>query len=104
MLIAVRLRRAVEPHVLRPMAVRFLRHLQISQHAPDVPVRTHRDESTSGLHKVTWSHEGAHPASALTTCTWPQEVIAPKVVVRLGEAPRDRQAGNDAALHAFGFV
>ena len=70
------------------MAVRFLRHLQISQHAPDVLVRTHRDESASGLHKVTWPHE----------------VIAPKVVVRLGEAPWDRQAGDDPAFHAFRFM
>ena len=33
---AVPVRRAVEPHVLRPVAVRLLRDLQVSQHAPRV--------------------------------------------------------------------
>ena len=85
---AVPVRRAVEPHVLRPMAVRFLRHLQVSQHAPDLLVRTHRDEATGGLDEVARPHQ----------------VVAAQVVVGLGEAPRDRQAGDDAAFHAFGFV
>ena len=85
---AVPVRRAVEPHVLRPMAVRFLCHLEVSQHAPDVLVRAHRDEATGGLHEVSRPHQ----------------VVAAQVVVGLGEAPWDRQAGNDPAFHALGFV
>ena len=85
---AVPVRRAVEPHVLRPMAVGFLGHLQVSQHAPDLLVRAHRDEAAGGLDEVAGPHQ----------------VIAAQVVVGLGEAPRDRQAGDDPAFDALGFV
>ena len=70
------------------MAVRFLRHLEVSQHAPDLLVRAHRDEAAGGLDEVARPHQ----------------VIAAQVVVGLGEAPRDRQAGDDPAFHALGFV
>ena len=70
------------------MAVGFLRHLEVSQDAPDMLVSTHRDEATGGLHEVARPHQ----------------VVAAQVVVRLGEAPRDRQAGDDPAFHALGFV
>ena len=80
--------RAVEPHVLRPMAVGFLRHLEVSQYAPDMLVGTHRDEAAGGLDEVARPHQ----------------VVTTKVVVGLGEAPRNRQAGDDPAFHALGFV
>ena len=70
------------------MAVGFLCDLEVSQHAPDMLVRAHRDKAAGGLHEVSGPHQ----------------VIAAQVVVRLREAPRDRQAGDDPAFHPFGFV
>ena len=66
----------------------FLRDLQVPQHASDVLVRADGDEAAGGLDEIARPHQ----------------VIAAQVVVALGEAPRDRQAGDDAAFHALRFV
>ena len=70
---AVPVGRAIEPHVLRPMAVRLLCHLQVPQHASRLLVRTHGDEPAGCLHEISRPHQ----------------VIATQVVVGLGETPRN---------------
>ena len=79
---------AVEPHVLRPVAIRLLRHLQVAQHAPDVLVRADGDEAARDLDEVPRPHQ----------------VIAAEIVVRLRESPRNREAGDDPAFHTLRFV
>ena len=81
-------RRAVEPHVLAPVAVRVLRHLQEMKHAPGVVKRAGRNEAAGRLDEVARPHE----------------VIAAEVVVALLESPRDREAGDQAAAEVFRLV
>ena len=66
----------------------FLGHLQVPQHPPDLLVRTNGDQATRRLDEVAGPHQ----------------VIAAQIVIRFGESPRNRQAGDDAAFHAFGLV
>ena len=85
---AVPVRRAVEPHVLRPVPVGLLSHLEIAQDAPDVFVRANRDEAPGRFHEVSWPHE----------------VITAQIVVGFGEPPGDREARDDPAFDTLGFV
>jgi len=85
---AVPIRGAVEPHVLRPVPVGLLSHMEIAQHAPDVFMRANRDEAPGRFHEVSWPHE----------------VITAQIVVGLGEPPGDRKAGDDPAFDTLGFV
>ncbi len=85
---AVPVRRAIEPHVLRPVPVGFLRDREVAKHPLDVVART----------------GGEQAARALDEITRPHEVIAAEVAVALGEAPRDREAGDDAAGESLRLV
>ena len=85
---ALPVRAAVEPHVLRPVTVRFLRHLQIAQHAPDVLMRPDGHETASDLDEI----------------ARPDQVIATEIVIRLGEPPRNGKAGDDSPLYPLRFV
>jgi hypothetical protein len=65
----VPVRPAVEPTVLRPVAIRLLRHLQIAQHAPDMLMRADCDEAARDLDVI----------------PRPDQVIAAEIVIRLRE-------------------
>ena len=85
---AVPIRRAVEPHVLAPVAVGLLSHHQVAPHPPGVAVRADCEESARGFHEVARPHH----------------VIAAEIVVSLVEPPRNRQAGDDPAAKRLRLV
>ena len=70
------------------MAIGFLGHLEVSQHAPGFLPCAGRDETTAGLHQV----------------SRPYQVVPAQVVVAFREAPGNGQTGDHAAFHTFGFV
>ena len=70
------------------MAVGFLRDLQVPQHASRLVARA----------------DGQKARPSFDEIPRPDEVISAKVVVAFGEAPRNRQAGDHAALEAFRFM
>ena len=77
--------RAVQPHVLGPVAIGLLRDLQEAQDPPGVVVGAGRQETAGGLCEI----------------ARPDEVITAQVVVALGETPWDREAGNHAAAEVL---
>ena len=78
----------VEPHVLRPVSIGFLRGLEVMQHAESVVVSARCQQS----------------ASALDQIARPNEMVAAQVLVAFVEAPGDGEAGDDSTQEIFGFV
>ena len=81
-------RSAIEPHVLGPMPVGLLRHDEEAQHGLQFGVRPRREEATGGFHHVTRPHQ----------------MIAAKITVALGGAPRHRQTGDGTAVDVHRHV
>ena len=78
----------IEPHVLRPMSVGFLRGFEIMQHAESIVVGARCQQSTGTLDQI----------------AWPDQVIAAQVFIAFVEAPGNGKAGDDAAEKILGFV
>src|SRR5262245_30532091 len=72
---------AIEPAILRPMAVRLLGSFEPKQHAPCILEVARRDERTRRLDKV----------------ARPDEVVATEILVAFVEAPRNRETCDDSA-------
>ncbi len=70
------------------MAIRLLRGAQVIQHAHRFVERAGSEQAAGGFHEV----------------ARPYQVVAAEVVVPLAGAPRDGQAGDEAAGEAWGFV
>ncbi len=79
---------SVEPEILRPVAVRFLRRFQIAQHA-------HRVGDRSG---------GQQRARGFDQIARPDQVVSAEILVAFVESPRNREAGDDAAQKIFRLV
>ena len=71
---------AIEPAILRPMAVRLLRGFEPMQHAPCTLEVARCDECTRRLDKV----------------ARPDEVVATEILVAFVEAPRNRETRDDS--------
>ena len=73
--------RAVQPIVLPPRSVSLLGRPKITKDSADLAVRAAREQRASGFAKI----------------AGPDQMVAPHVVVALAEAPRNRQAGDEAS-------
>ena len=73
--------RAVQPIVLPPRSVSLLGRPQITKDLADLAMRAAREQRARGFAEI----------------AGPDEMIAPHVVVALAEAPRNRQAGDEAS-------
>ena len=79
---------SIQPHVLCPVSVGFLRGFEVMQHAQSVVVRARGQQSASTFDQI----------------ARPDKVIAAKVFIALVEAPGDGEAGDNSAEEVFGFV
>src|SRR6185312_2282558 len=82
---AAPIRPAVEPGILYPMPVGFLDRHEIAQDAFSGVCRTGREQ----------------PAGNLDEIAWPNQMVAAKIVIALGRAPRNRQTCDDCAGRRF---
>ena len=73
--------RAVQPIVLPPRSVSLLGRPEITKDSADLAVRAAREQRAPSFAEI----------------ARPDEMIAPHVVVALAEAPRNRQAGDEAS-------
>ena len=78
-------RRSFQPHILRPVAIGVLRHVEIVEDAASVVGGAGREERSRAFNEV----------------ARPDEVVSTEILVSLGEAPRDRKARDDAAGKSF---
>src|ERR1039458_5793044 len=78
----------IQPHVLRPVSIGFLGGFEVMQHTQRIVVSARRQQSAGTLDQV----------------ARPDKVVTTEVFVALVEAPRNREAGDDASQEVFGFV
>src|SRR5208337_5213833 len=77
-----------EPEILRPASGRFLRGFEIAQDARRVRNRSGSQQRSGGFDQI----------------ARPDQMVSAEVLVALAEAPRNREAGDDAAEKVFRFV
>ena len=82
------IRRAIDPHVLRPVPIGFLGGHEIDQ----------------CLARAFGFAGGEQSASAFDEVAWPDQVIAAQVVVAFIESPRNRETRDHRSVEALGLV
>src|SRR5450755_4242416 len=75
---AVPIRTSIQPHVLRPVAIRLLGGFKVVQDAESIVRSSRREQSSGALNQVARS----------------DQVIATEILISFIESPRDGKAGN----------
>ena len=79
---------AIQPDILRPVAIRLLYGAEIAEHGLGLVIGARRQQAAGILDEI----------------ARPDEVIAAEILIALVEAPGNGEAGDDRARHRIGLV